>query len=116
MSSTKSDPRVLASRLDSVGWGLLFFLVAAVALPRGTTEYAVLAAIGAAMVLLNVTRVATGIGPMWFSSILGASLLVGGVAALGGIHTDVVVLFFLFAGIVTVAVAILRPARSGQPA
>jgi Flp pilus assembly pilin Flp len=116
MSTVKPERNALAARLDSVVWGLLFFLVAALAIPRGTTEYAVLAGLGAAMVLVNLVRVGTGIGPTWFSSILGASLLAGGVAALGGVHMDVVVLFFLFAGVVTVATALLRPIGTRQPA
>jgi hypothetical protein len=69
-----------------------------------------------ALVVLNGVRLATGIGVAWFSTILGASLLVGGVAALGGLHADVAVLFFVFAGAVTVASAIVRPSRGRQPA
>jgi hypothetical protein len=101
----------LEARLDTVGWGLLFLLVAALALPGGTAEYVSVAAVGGAMIVLNVARVVLGVPVRWLSVVLGASMAIAGGAALGGMKMDVFVLFFALAGAINVAVALLRPAR-----
>lgn len=56
-----TDKGKLEKGLDDVGWGLLFLAFAAVALPRGETEYAAIAAVGAGMLVLNGIRVALGV-------------------------------------------------------
>jgi hypothetical protein len=109
---TSIDPhkRELEKRFESVGWGLLFLLFGALALPNGTTEYAAAALVGGALVALNVARVALGIEIAWFGAILGMAFLIGGVGALEGLHLDVFVLFFAIAGLVTIAAALV-PSR-----
>lgn len=99
----------LERRLDSVGWGLLFLLVGVLALPNGTAEYAFAAGIGATMLGLNVVRVLLAVPVRWFSIILGAAFLAGGIGALAGLHMDIFVLFFVVAGAVTIVGAILKP-------
>lgn len=99
----------LADRLDSIGWGLVFLLVGVLAIPNGTTEYACAAAVGAAMLGLNVLRLALAVPVRWFTMILGAAFLAGGAGALAGQHIDVFVLFFVAAGAVTIVGAIVRP-------
>jgi hypothetical protein len=112
-----SDPqkKELEKRFESVGWGLLFLLVGAVSMPNGTAEYAAVAGIGAALVLLNVARVALHMEIAWFGATLGASLLIAGVGALAGFHMDAFVLFFAIGGLVTILAAIARPSRKADP-
>jgi hypothetical protein len=108
------DPhkKELEERLDSVGWGLLFLLFGALALPNGTAEYASAAIVGAVMLGLNAARIVLDVPVRWFSIILGTVMAVAGSGALAGVHMDVFVLFFVFAGVVTIAGAALKPRRA----
>jgi hypothetical protein len=108
------DPhkRDLENRLDNVGWGLLFLLFGVLALPNGTAEYLSAAGVGAAMLGLNLVRVVVAVPVRWFSIILGTAFLVGGSGALAGMHMDVFVVFFVVAGLVTIAGALIQPARA----
>ena len=106
-----SGKHELEGRFDAIGWGLLFLLFGALSLPRGTAEFASAAAVGAAMLGLNGVRLAAGVPLRWFSIILGAAILVAGTGALVSIHMDAFVLFFVIAGVVTIAGAILTPRR-----
>ncbi len=113
MSEVKdSRTRELERRFDNVGWGLLFLLFAALALPNGTAQYATAAAVGAAMLGLNGARVVAAVPVRWFSIVLGGAFLIGGSGALAGVHMDVFLLFFVLAGVVTIAGAILPTRRT----
>jgi hypothetical protein len=101
----------LRDRLDTVGWGLLFLLFGALALPNGRLEYAAAAAIGAAMLGLNGLRIVKTVPVRWSSIILGAVMVVAGGGALAGVKIDVFVLFFVLAGGVTIAGAVVQPGR-----
>jgi hypothetical protein len=103
--------RELESRYDTVGWGLLFLLLGVLALPSGTAEYVGAAAVGAAMLALNLIRTATAVPVSWFSIVLGAALLAAGSGATVGLHMDVFVLFFSLAGLATIAGAVFQPRR-----
>ena len=111
-----ADSRVqeLQERLDAIGWGLLFLFFAALALPSGTTEYAAVAILGGLMLALNAVRIALDVSVRWFAVVLGASMLVGGGAALQGVKLDLVILFFLFAGLIAIASA-FRPSAHRSP-
>src|SRR5512141_389212 len=114
MDSNKRKHR-LESGLDDIGWGLLFLGFAALALPRGTTEYAAVAAVGAAMLGLNAVRLSVHMPMDWFSTILGATGFSAGLLALSGTHVDAFVVFCVLAGAVTIAAAtvrLLRPAAA----
>ena len=106
-----ADLRVpdLAARFDTAGWGLLFVLFGALAMPNGTAEYIAVAAVGALMLVLNVGRVAAGVPVRWLSIILGSVTLVAGAGAMVGIRIDAFVLFFFVLGIATVTGAVVRP-------
>jgi hypothetical protein len=108
------DPskRELEDRFDTIGWGLLFLLFGALALPNGTAEYASAAVVGAAMLGLNVLRIVLDVPVRWFSIILGTVMLVAGSGALAGVKMDVFVLFFVLAGAVTIAGAVVKPRRA----
>ena len=107
-----SGKHELEGRFDAIGWGLLFFLFGALALPNGTAEYASVAALGAALLGLNGVRDAAGVPVRWFSVILGAALLIAGTGAMVSVHMDAFALFFVIAGVVTIGGAILTPRRA----
>ena len=111
MAGVQNSKKELEDRFDNIGWGLLFLLFAVLALPNGTAQYATAAAVGAAMLGLNVVRVAAAVPVGWFSITLGGAFLVGGTGALAGVHTDIVMLFFVMAGVVTIGGAIFTPRR-----
>src|SRR3990172_7414230 len=109
MTETRNVPqRSLEDRLDDIAWGLLFLLLAALALPSGTVEYAAVAAVGALMLGLNVARHAAGVRVRWFSMVLGFVALVAGVGAMGGAKIDVFALTFAVLGVVSIVGAIIR--------
>jgi hypothetical protein len=100
--------RRLQAKLDSIGWGLLFLLVAVLALPEGPLEYAAAAIVGGLMLALNLLRVGLGAPVRWLSVALGGSMVIAGSAALAGIEMDIFVLFFGLAGAITIAGALRR--------
>jgi hypothetical protein len=102
----------LEDRLDSIGWGLVFLLIGALALPNGPIEYVSAAAVGAAMLGLNIVRLIESVPVRWFTVILGSVLLVGGTGALAGVHMDVFLLFFVVAGVVTIAGSLIQPRKA----
>ncbi len=104
--------RELQNTFDNVGWGLLFFLFAVLALPSGTAEYVSAAAVGAAMLGLNGLRILVAVPVRWFSIILGTVFLVGGTGALAGAHMDVFLLFFVLAGVITIVGALVGSRRA----
>jgi hypothetical protein len=106
--------RELQNTLDNVGWGLLFFLFAVLALPSGTAKYvsAAAAVVGAAMLGLNGIRILVAVPVRWFSIILGTVFLVGGTGALVGVHMDVFLLFFVLAGVITIVGALVGSRRA----
>ncbi len=99
----------LADRLESIGWGLLLLLFAAVSLPHGTAEFVSVTVVGLAMVGLNVYRRLRGLEVAWFSLVLGLAVSIAGVAALRSVEMDVFALFFVVAGVVTIGAALVRP-------
>jgi hypothetical protein len=111
MDSNKRRHR-LESGLNDIGWGLLFLGFAAIALPRGTAEYAAVAGVGAGMLVLNAIRLRVRVPIEWFSTILGATGLSAGLLALAGTHVDAFVVFCVLAGAVTIAAATIRMVRT----
>ncbi len=110
-----SARRDLEGRFDSIGWGLLFILCGAIAMPSGTTEYAIVAAVGALMLGLNGARLLAGVPVRWFTIVLGGATLVAGAGALGGVAIDAFVLFFVLLGVLTIGGALVRIAADGTP-
>jgi hypothetical protein len=69
------------------------------------------AVVGGLLIGLNLARLAYGVPIRWFSVILGASLTIAGGGALAGARLDLFVVFFALAGVVTIAMALLRKER-----
>jgi hypothetical protein len=100
--------RTLDDRFETAAEGLLFLLIAALALPSGMTAYAAVAVVGGLLLGLNATRAATGIRVRWFSITVGAWAVIGGLGAMVGLQIDAFALFFLLLGLVTLGAAALR--------
>ncbi len=98
----------LEDRLETLGWAFLFLLVAAIALPRGQLQQVSVTGIGVLILGLNAVRARVGVEASWFGIALGGSCTIAGLAALAGLHPDLLVVFFVLAGLVNVAAA-LRP-------
>jgi hypothetical protein len=109
VSQAMNGPRAdLADRFDTAGWGLLFMLFGALAMPNGTAEYVAVAGVGTLMLALNAVRMASGVAVRWFSIILGSVALVAGAGATVGLRIDAFVLFCFVLGAAMVAGAIVR--------
>lgn len=98
-------PRTLEDRFSTAGEGILFLLIAALALPRGTAAYAAVAGVGALLLGLNAARIAAGVRVRWFSITVGAWAVIGGLGSMAGLRVDAFALFFLLLGLVTLGLA-----------
>jgi hypothetical protein len=103
-----TNQRTLDDRFQTAGEGLLFLLIAALALPSGTTAYAAVAGVGALLLALNAARIAAGIRVRWFSITVGTWAVIGGLGALAGLRIDAFALFFLLLGLVALGAAAFR--------
>ena len=109
MAGTMHAPRAtLEDRFENAANGLLFLLIAALALPSGIPEYAAIVVLGALMLAVNVARMKAGIRMRWFSITVGAWAVIGGVGALAGLKVDAFALFFLVLGLVALGAAAFR--------
>lgn len=99
-------PRTLDDRLETAGYGFLFLLIAALALPSGMTEYVAVAGVGALLLGLNAVRMAVGIPVGWFSITAGTWAVIAGLGAMAGLKIDVFALFFLLLGLVALGAAL----------
>ncbi len=106
--TSTAGQRTLDDRFETAGYGLLFLLIAALALPSGPTAYAAVAGVGALLLGLNAARVTTGAQVRWFSITIGAWAVIGGIGALAGFEIDAFALFFLLLGLVTLGAAAIR--------
>jgi hypothetical protein len=104
----QGDRGSLEDRLDTAAWGLLAVLVGVFALPGGPVTDGLAIATGAGLLGINAVRRSAGLPIRWFSSVLGAVVILAGAAALAGSHIDVFAAFFIALGVVTVVAAIAR--------
>ena len=100
--------RTLDDRFETAGEGLLFLLIAALALPSGAVAHLAIAGVGALLLGLNAARLAAGIRVRWFSITIGAWAVIGGLGAAAGLEIDAFALFFLLIGLITLGTAVFR--------
>lgn len=110
MIEQQSSTEAQRKTFESIGWGLIFLLLSTLAWPGGTVQYAGIAGVGALLLALNVAILRSGRQFDLFTTVLGATALLGGAAALGGLKLDLFAVFFGVLGVVVLAVAISRPA------
>jgi hypothetical protein len=106
--ANRHDASRRRERFNAVGWGLVFMLVGALALPSGELEYITVAGVGALMLGLNVALMVGGHRLDLFTLALGATALAAGLGAIGGLKIDLFALFFLVLGLVMVVVPLVR--------
>lgn len=104
--SERGDPKVF----ESVGWGLIFLLLSTLAWPGGPIRYAGIATVGALLLALNAVIVRSGRRFDLFTTAIGATALLGGTAALGGLRLDLFAVFFGVLGAIVLVAAVGRPA------
>ena len=104
--------RTLEDRFQTAAEGLLFLLIAALALPSGTARYAAVAVVGILLLGLNVARIAAGIRVPWLSVTVGTWAVVAGLGAIAGLKIDGFALFFLLLGLATIGAAAFRSRES----
>lgn len=83
------------SRLDTIGWGVVLVIIGLSALAGSTSEWSWFSehgwmiAVGALFLGINAYRLAVGIPISWFTTILGAFAVAGGVADLTGVDLPI---------------------------
>jgi len=114
LGATSDASSSRSERLDTIGWGLVFLLVGSLALPSGLVAQAAVAGVGALMLVFNAALIAARHHLDLFTTVLGTTAVLVGIAALAGARIDAFAVFFLVLGGVMVVVPILRMARLGR--
>ncbi len=102
----------LGSRLDAVGWGLLFVVTGGILLWADAPDGSWLAAVGAVLLVITVARAVLGVGASWFVGILGAVALIAGVGGMAGIDVPAIALLSILCGAALIVGQFVR--RSGS--
>ena len=83
------------SRIDTIGWGVVLVIIGLSALAGSTSEWAWFSehgwmiAVGALFLGINLYRLTVGIPISWFTTILGAFAVAGGLADLTGVDLPI---------------------------
>jgi len=101
----------ISSRIDAIGWGLLFLMTGVLFLIPGLPDGTWLVGLGLLMLALNATRLAIGLPLDRFGVIIGAGALLAGLGALAGIEVPVFALGLMAFGLAIIA-GQLRPGRA----
>jgi hypothetical protein len=108
MNMARND---ISSRIDAIGWGLLFLMTGVLFLVPGVPDGTWLVGLGFLMLGGNATRLALGLPLDRFGVIIGAGALLAGLGALAGMEIPVVALGLIACGLAIVA-GQLRPGRA----
>jgi hypothetical protein len=109
-------------RLDTIGWGTLLVIVGLSAL-AGTapgwswfSEHGWMIAVGGLLIGINAYRLSIGLAISWFTTILGAFAVAGGVADLTGVDLPIGPGLLIVFGVAIVYSVIRRrePATGGD--
>jgi len=87
-----------ASRIDAIGWGLLFLVTGVVALIPGAPGGTWLVALGVLLLGLGATRIRVGLATDGFGLILGAGAVAAGLGIMAGIDLPVFALLLIACG------------------
>jgi hypothetical protein len=83
------------SRIDTIGWGVVLVIIGLSALAGSTSEWrwfsehGWMIAVGALFIGINLYRLTVGIPISWFTTILGAFAVAGGLADLTGVDLPI---------------------------
>lgn len=96
--STHVAASELGSRIDAVGWGLLFLVTGGILLWADAPDGTWLAAVGVVLLVITLARALLGVGASWFVGILGAVALVSGLGGMAGIEVPAIALLSILCG------------------
>ena len=112
MTSTTGTRVNFGSRLDSIGWGILFVMSGALLLIPGVPDGTWLAGFGALLLGVNAARAAFGLRIDWFTAILGIVALACGAGTIAGVAVPGFPVFLVLCGLALVAGQIVRLSRA----
>jgi hypothetical protein len=107
------ERRNLESRVDAVGWGVLFIVVGGVLLAPGLPEDAWLVAAGAVMLGLSIVRALLGLAVPWITVIVGTAAFVGGGAGIVGLESAGGPLVLVALGVAVIGLGLYQAERAG---
>jgi hypothetical protein len=93
----------ISSRIDAIGWGLLFLMTGVLVLVPGVPDGTWLVGLGLLMLGGNATRLYIGLPLDRFGVIIGAGALLAGLGALAGMEIPVVALGLIACGLAIIA-------------
>ncbi len=103
-------PHTAASRIETIGWGLLLLMTGVLALIPGVPDGTWLVGLGVLMLGLNATRPLIGLPPDRFGVIVGSGALVAGIGVIAGIDLPVFAPLLILCGLAIIA----RAVRAGE--
>jgi len=106
--ATNMTRHALPSRIDAIGWGLLFLMTGTLALIPGLPEGTWLAGFGVLLLGLNAARLVLGLALDWFTVILGSVALLGGLGAMVGVAVPWFALLLIGCGLAILAGQFVR--------
>jgi hypothetical protein len=111
MTSATGTRTDFGSRLDSIGWGLLFLMSGVLLLLPGVPDGTWLAGLGALLLGLNATRAVSGLSVDWFTAIIGIVALACGAGTIAGVVVPGFALVMVLCGFALVAGQVVRLGR-----
>ncbi len=100
MNTARHD---ISSRIDAIGWGLLFLMTGILFLVPGVPDGTWLVGLGLLMLGGNATRLYIGLPIDRFGVLIGAGALIAGLGALAGLEIPVVALGLIACGLAIIA-------------
>jgi hypothetical protein len=101
--ATNMARRDISSRIDALGWGLLFLMSGVLFLVPGVPDGTWLAGLGLLMLGGNAARLYIGLPLDRFGVIIGAGALLAGLGALAGMEIPVFELGLIVCGLAIIA-------------
>jgi hypothetical protein len=101
--ATNTAPLTVASRIDAIGWGLLFLMSGVLFLIPGLPDGTWLVGLGVLILGLNATRLAIGLPLDRFGVLIGAGAVLAGLGAIGGVDVPVFAFFLIACGLAVIA-------------
>ncbi len=106
--ATNMAQRDIPSRIDAIGWGLLFLMTGTLALIPGLPDGTWLAGLGILLLGLTGGRLILGLAPEWFTVILGSVALLAGLGGMIGVAVPGFALLLILCGVAVIAGQLVR--------
>ncbi len=102
-AATNMAQRDLPTRIEAIGWGLVFLMTGTLALIPGVPDGTWLVGLGVLMLGLNATRTFVGLPLERFGAILGSAAVVAGLGIMAGVDVPVFALLLILCGLAIIA-------------